>query len=303
MAGAPYDGGGIATTVAATRAAADDELRALLAALVAEMRAQGTTTVEIKSGYGLTVADEARAPAARRASSPTETTYLGAHVVPPGADRATTTSRLVTGEMLAACAPHARWIDVFCEPASPHAFDGDEARAVLDAPGGPPGWACGCTATSSAAGPGRAARRRARRGQRRPLHVPDRRRRRRAGRRRHRRDPAARRGVLHPLAVPGRPPAARRRGDGGAGHRLQPRLVATPSSMPFCVALAVREMRHDRRPRRCGPPPPAARGPCAATTSACCAPGARADLTVLDAPSHAHLAYRPGVPLAHPLDP
>ena len=61
MAGTPYDGGGIAISVAATRAAADDELRALVAARVAEMRAQGTTTVEIKSGYGLTVADEARA--------------------------------------------------------------------------------------------------------------------------------------------------------------------------------------------------------------------------------------------------
>ncbi|MBA3907777.1 MAG: imidazolonepropionase, partial [Pseudonocardiales bacterium] len=61
MAGERYDGGGIASTVAATRAATDDELRALLACRVAEMRAQGTTTVEIKSGYGLTVADEERA--------------------------------------------------------------------------------------------------------------------------------------------------------------------------------------------------------------------------------------------------
>ncbi len=61
MTGQPYDGGGIAGTVAATRAATDDQLRALIAARVAEMRAQGTTTVEIKSGYGLSVADEARA--------------------------------------------------------------------------------------------------------------------------------------------------------------------------------------------------------------------------------------------------
>ncbi|MBN9620438.1 MAG: imidazolonepropionase, partial [Actinobacteria bacterium] len=131
MAGARYDGGGIASTVAATRAASDAELRTLLAGRVAELRAQGTTTVEVKSGYGLRVEDEVRA--LRLAGEVTaETTYLGAHVVPPGIDRADYV-RLVTGEMLAACAPHARWIDVFCEPASPHAFDADEARTILAA--------------------------------------------------------------------------------------------------------------------------------------------------------------------------
>ena len=86
MAGEPYDGGGIASTVAATRAASDDDLRALLAARVAEMRAQGTTTVEIKSGYGLTVADEVRALRLAGEVTP-ETTFLGAHVVPAGVDR------------------------------------------------------------------------------------------------------------------------------------------------------------------------------------------------------------------------
>ena len=81
MTGQPYDGGGIGVTVAATRAATDDELTRLLAGRVAEMRAQGTTTVEIKSGYGLTVADELRA--LQIASQFTaETTFLGAHVVP-----------------------------------------------------------------------------------------------------------------------------------------------------------------------------------------------------------------------------
>src|SRR3954463_12998064 len=82
MAGVAYDGGGIASTVAATRAASDDELRARLARLVAEMRAQGTTTVEIKSGYGLTVDDEARALRLAREVTE-ETTFLGAHGVPP----------------------------------------------------------------------------------------------------------------------------------------------------------------------------------------------------------------------------
>ena len=129
MRGERYDGGGIASTVTATRAADDATLRRLLAARVAELRAQGTTTVEIKSGYGLTVADERRAVALAAEVTP-EVTFLGAHVVPAGAARAEYLA-LVTGPMLAACAPHARWVDVFCEPASPHAFDGDEARAVL----------------------------------------------------------------------------------------------------------------------------------------------------------------------------
>ncbi|MEO8850627.1 MAG: amidohydrolase family protein, partial [Allobranchiibius sp.] len=119
MTGTPYDGGGIALTMAATRAATDEKLRALVAGRVAEMRAQGTTTVEIKSGYGLSVVDEARA--VRIAGEFTaETTFLGAHVVPPDArDERAAYLDLVTGEMLAACAPHARWIDVFCEPNSP----------------------------------------------------------------------------------------------------------------------------------------------------------------------------------------
>ncbi|RHA44353.1 imidazolonepropionase, partial [Cellulomonas rhizosphaerae] len=131
MAGTPYTGGGIATTVAATRAASDDELRARLRALADEARAQGTTTIEIKSGYGLDVDTEVRLLRLAREVTD-ETTYLGAHVVPAGIDRATYVE-LVTGEMLTACAPHARWADVFCEPASPVAFDGDEARAVLEA--------------------------------------------------------------------------------------------------------------------------------------------------------------------------
>ncbi|OLT16648.1 imidazolonepropionase [Serinicoccus sp. CUA-874] len=135
MTGQPYDGGGIAVTMAATRKAGDAELRDLLARRVAEMRSQGTTTVEIKSGYGLDVEHEVRALRLAREVTP-ETTFLGAHVVPP--DRREDGGReayldLVCGEMLAACAPYARWIDVFCEPASAHAFDGEESRRVLEA--------------------------------------------------------------------------------------------------------------------------------------------------------------------------
>ena len=135
MTGQPYDGGGIAVTMEATRAATDAELRGLVEARVAEMRSQGTTTVEIKSGYGLDTEHEARALRLAREVT-TETTFLGAHVVPPdqrGDGERAAYLDLVCGEMLAACAPHARWIDVFCEPASAHAFDGEESRRVLEA--------------------------------------------------------------------------------------------------------------------------------------------------------------------------
>ena len=130
MAGEPYAAGGIRTTVAATRAATDEQLTAHVARHVAEMRRQGTTTVEIKSGYGLTVLDEARSLAVARQFTD-ETTFLGAHVVPAEyAQDPAAYVDLVTGPMLAAAAPHARWIDVFCETG---AFDADQARAVLAA--------------------------------------------------------------------------------------------------------------------------------------------------------------------------
>jgi len=132
MAGEKYAAGGIRSTVAATRAATDEQLEARLVALAAEMRASGITTFESKSGYGLTVADEARAlEIASRHTA--ETTYLGAHVVPAEyADRGKTGVdeyvNLVKNEMLAATAPHAKWIDVFCDRG---AFDPDQAREIL----------------------------------------------------------------------------------------------------------------------------------------------------------------------------
>ncbi|MCV7228124.1 imidazolonepropionase [Mycolicibacterium komossense] len=130
MAGQPYDGGGIATTVAATRRATDATLAATVARLSHELRNSGVTTFETKSGYGLTVDDEERS--LRVASDFTsETTFLGAHVVPAEfALRRDAYVDLVRTTMLDACAPHARWIDVFCDRG---AFDVDEARAILTA--------------------------------------------------------------------------------------------------------------------------------------------------------------------------
>ena len=152
MAGEPYDGGGIATTVAATRAAADERLRTLLTGRIAELRAQGTTTVEIKSGYGLTVADEARA--LRIAAEFTaETTFLGAHVVPPEWRRPDRLPGPRHRRDARRRAPYARWVDVFCEPARRRVQRGrGPARAAV--PGRSAGWGSGSTATSSAAGPG-----------------------------------------------------------------------------------------------------------------------------------------------------
>ena len=128
MAGEPYAAGGINVTVEATRAASDADLEANLARLVAEARRGGTTALETKTGYGLTVADEARA--ARIAGEHVDAvTFLGAHVVPAGEDPGAYLD-LVTGPMLDAVAPYASAVDVFCEAG---AFDEASSRRVLDA--------------------------------------------------------------------------------------------------------------------------------------------------------------------------
>ena len=130
MAGTSYAAGGILTTVEATRAAADDALARNATALRDEAMRSGTTTIEIKSGYGLTTVDELRLLRIAAAIT-SETTFLGAHVVPSEfADRVDDYVHLVCTEMLEACAPTARWIDVFCEHG---AFDADQARAILRA--------------------------------------------------------------------------------------------------------------------------------------------------------------------------
>ncbi|WP_280303361.1 imidazolonepropionase, partial [Nocardia neocaledoniensis] len=130
MAGRPYGAGGIRTTIAATRAATDDELAANVRRLLDESVRAGSTTVECKSGYGQTVEDELRS--VRIAGRYTdEVTLLAAHVPPPEyAGRADEYVRMVVDEMIPRCAPHARWIDVFCEQG---AFDRDQAHAVLSA--------------------------------------------------------------------------------------------------------------------------------------------------------------------------
>jgi imidazolonepropionase len=291
MAGESYTGGGIRTTVAATRAASDSELRANVARLILEARQQGTTTMEIKSGYGLSVADEART--LRIAGEFTaETTYLGAHVVPASHEgRADEYVELVCGEMLAAAAPYARWVDVFCEKG---AFDADQSRAVLEA-----GIAAGLMPRVHAnqLGPGPGAQLAVDLGAASADHCTH-------------LSPSDVEALASSATVatllPGaefstRSPYPDARRLLAAGVTVALATDCNPgssytSSMPFCLALAVREMRMTPAEALWSATLGGARA-LRRTDVGHLGIGARADLSVLDAPSYLHLAYRPGVPL------
>jgi imidazolonepropionase len=291
MAGERYAAGGIRSTMAATRAASDEQLRSTLLRFERELASQGTTTFEVKTGYGLDIENEERlARLAREVTD--EVTFLGAHVVPPEyADDRDAYVDLVVGPMLEVCSPYSRWIDVFCEDG---AFTVDEARRIL------------------AAGQARGLGARIHAGQ---LRVGD--------------------GVLlavelgaasvdHGTYLSEADVSALARSDTvctllpgvefstkhpypdarallAAGVTLALASDCNPgscftSSMPFVIALAVREL---------GMTPDEALW--AATAGGARAlrrddvgrlsPGASADLVLLDAPSHVYLAYRPGVPL------
>jgi len=291
MAGRPYDGGGIRLTTGATRTASDEALRSLTADRMAEVRSAGTTTVEVKSGYGLNVDDEARC--LRLASEVTdETTFLGAHLLPAEyEDRADDYIDLVCGPMLEACAPHSRWIDAFCEEG---AFDEDQCRTVLDAgraaglglrlhgnqlghgPGVQLAVESGCASVDHC------------------TYLTD-------------ADVEALAGsetvatFLPATDFSTRQPYpdARRVVDAGATVALATNCNPGSSyttSMSFCIALAVRDMGMtiDEAVQA------ATLGGAAAlrrTDVGRITPGSAGHLVILDAPSHHHLAYRPGVPL------
>jgi len=291
MAGERYAAGGIRTTVAATRAAGEVELTRLAAARMRELRAQGTTTVEIKSGYGLDTDSEELLLRIASLLTP-ETTFLGAHVVPEGWTVEAYTA-LVTGEMLDRCAPHARWIDVFCEKG---AFDADAARAVLTAGiaaglqprihanqlGHGPGVQLACELGAAAADH--------------CTYLSD-------ADVTALADSGVVAGLLPGVEFSTRHPYPDARRLLAAGVRIAIATDCNPgtsytSSMPFCIALAVREM---------GMTPTEALHAATAGGAASLRRsdighlgiGARADLVILEAPSHVHLAYRPGVPLVH----
>jgi len=301
MAGEPYRAGGIATTVEATRAATDDDLETTLVRHVGEAVRQGTTYLETKTGYGLTVADEVRAAriAARHAD---EVTYLGAHLVPPGADEESYVD-LVCGDMLEAVAPHAGWADVFCERG---AFDETQAERIVRAARA---RGLGVRVHGNQLGHGPGVQVAVRNGAASVDHctyLSD-------------EDVEALAGsdtvaTLLPacdLSTRQPPAPARRLLDAGATVALASNANPGSSyttSMAFCVATAVlqmgmtvreavwaataggaRALRRHPADARAGQTGDGAVGVVRA--------GARADLHVLDAPSATHLAYRPGVPL------
>ena len=291
MAGEPYDGGGIRVTTEATRAAGRKALRAALDRRLLEAHGAGTTTVEIKSGYGLSVESEALTTSLA-AEVTTETTFLGAHVVPSEYQgRSDDYTELVCGPMLDAVRPHVRWIDVFCETG---AFDVDQSRAVLEAgrraglglrihanqldygPGVRLGVEMGCASIDHC------------------TYLSD--------------DdiemlaasdtvatflPAADFSTRQPY------PDARRAIDAGVQVAIASNCNPGSSyttSISFCIALAVRDMNMTIDEAIAA----ATTGGAAAlrrTDIGRLAPEGPAHLTILNAPSRHHLAYRPGVPL------
>lgn len=295
MSGHPYEAGGIATTVAATRSASDEELGRTLRHYAAEANAQGTTCLETKTGYGLTTADELRC--ARLAGDVAdEVTFLGAHLVPTGRDADDYVEQVRT-EMLDAVAAHVGWCDVFCERG---AFDAEQSRAVLRAAAD---RGLGLRVHGNQLGPGPGVRLAVELGAASVDHCTH----------LDQSDvdalagsdtvatllPACDLSTRQPL------PPARTLLDAGATVALATNANPGSShttSMAFCIATAVLQMRMsvDEAVR-------------AATLAGARAlrrdrgegavgvlrPGTRADVHVLDAPSATWLAYRPGVPLTY----
>jgi imidazolonepropionase len=291
MAGQPYQAGGIRTSVDATRRATNAELTELTRQRRREAFQQGITTMEMKSGYGLTPEHEARCLDVAQTFT-SETTFLGAHVVPAEFEgRADDYVHHVCNDMLAAALPHSRWIDAFCEVG---AFDADQTRAVLEAgrnvglglrmhanqlgfgPGVQLAVELGCASADhctyltdadieALAGGSTVA-----------TFLP-----------------ATDFSTRQPY------PDARRAIDAGATVAIATNCnpgSSNTTSMAFCIALAVRDMHMTIEEAIQA----ATLGGAAAlqrTDVGRLAVGSAADLILLNAPSYTHFAYRPGVPL------
>ena len=291
MAGQPYDGGGIRTTTDATRSTPTDELDRLVRRRLDEAHRAGTTTIEIKSGYGLNVDDEARSvEIARRHTE--ESTFLGAHLLPTEfAGRPDDYIDLVCTDMLDAAAPNAAWIDAFCETG---AFDADQCRAVLEAgraaglglrlhgnqlghgPGVQLAVECGCASVDHC------------------TYLSDADIEALAGS-----DTVATFLPATDFSTRQPYPDARRVIDAGATVAIASNCNPGSSyttSISFCIALAVRDMGMTID-----------EAIAAVTVGGAAAlrrsdvgrltPGTAGHAVILDAPTHHHLAYRPGVPL------
>ena len=291
MAGQPYDGGGIRTTTEATRNTPTDELDRLVRRRLDEAHRAGTTTIEIKSGYGLNVDDEARSVEIARRHTP-DSTFLGAHLLPTEfAGRPDDYIDLVCTDMLDAAAPNAAWIDAFCETG---AFDADQCRAVLEAgraaglglrlhgnqlghgPGVQLAVECGCASVDHC------------------TYLSDADIEALAGS-----DTVATFLPATDFSTRQPYPDARRVIDAGAtvavASNCNPGSSYT-TSISFCIALAVRDMRMTIDEAIAA----VTVGGAAALRRSDVgrlAPGTAGHAVILDAPTHHHLAYRPGVPL------
>jgi imidazolonepropionase len=291
MSGRPYDAGGIRVTTEATRRATDRQLRDLTARRRAEALRAGITHLEIKSGYGLDTDSERRL--CEIASEFTDdVTFLGAHVVPAEyEEHPNDYVELVCGEMLAACAPHARWVDVFCEQG---AFCAEQSRAVLEAGRGA---GLGLRVHGNQLGPGPGAQLAVEMGAASVDHCT------------HLDDadiealagsdtvatflPATDFSTRQPY------PDARRAIDAGVSFAIATNTnpgSSNTTSMSFCIALAVRDLRMTIEEAVAAATIGGARALCRGDVGTL-APGSRADAIMLDAATYADIIYRPGVPL------
>ena len=291
MAGRPYAASGIRVTTDATRAAGEDDLRELAGSRRGEAARAGITQLEIKSGYGLDTQTEQRL-CAIAAELTDDVTFLGAHALPSEYEgRADDYVELVCGEMLDACRPYARWIDVFCEEG---AFDVDQSRAVLEA-GRDAGLGLRVHGNQLGFGPGvQLAVEMGAASVDHCTYLSD--------------DDIAALAASDTVAtfLPATDfstrqpyPDARRAIDAGVAVAIATNCNPGSSyttSMAFCIALAVRDMRMTPEEALLA----ATRGGARALQRedvGRLVPGARADAVILEAPSYTHLVYRPGVPL------
>ena len=291
MAGRPYEAGGIRVTTEATRAAGDAELLELAERRRREGELAGITHVEIKSGYGLDV-DSERTLCEIAAQLTDDVTFMGAHVVPAEFEgRADDYIRLVCGPMLDACAPHSRWIDVFCEEG---AFDADQSRAVLEA-GREAGLGLRVHGNQLGAGPGVAlAVELGAASVDHCTYLSD--------------EDVAALGSGETVAtfLPATEfstrqpyPDARRVIEAGAEVALATNTnpgSSNTTAMGFCIALAAREMGMTVEEALAAATIGGARA-LRRDDVGHLSPGARADACVLDSLTYADLVYRPGVPL------
>src|SRR5215213_1706982 len=288
MAGRAYAASGIRVTTEATRAATEEELRSLTHARRAEAARAGITHLEIKSGYGLEPETERRCCAVAAEFSD-DVTFLGAHAVPSEYEgRADEYVELVCGAMLDACAPYARWIDVFCEAG---AFDADQSRAVLEA-GRDAGLGMRVHGNQLRQGPGvQLAVEMGAASVDHCTYLSD-------------DDIAALTGsdtvatFLPATDFSTRQPYpdARRAIDAGVEVAIATNCNPGSSyttSMAFCIALAVRDMRMTPEEALLAATLGGARALQRADVGRL-TPGARANAVILEAPSYTHLGYRPG---------